>query len=87
MSLMSYQGYFKNGRFLTSENKNIIIPEDTEVIITVLEKKKTKEETINERLKAFDEFWEMVQNNDEELGTEYFETFNQRFNITRELDL
>ena len=93
MALMSYQGHFKDGRFYTDENKNINIPENAEVIITFVKKRKTKrrieknsfeEKSLEERLKAVDEFIEMVKSSDEELGPEFDEELKHKFNITRE---
>ena len=36
MSLISYQGYLKNGRFIPLENKNIEVLKNAKVIVTVL---------------------------------------------------
>jgi len=42
MSLMSYQGYFKDGRFITSTKRKITIPENAKVIVTVLPEENLK---------------------------------------------
>ena len=90
MSLMSYQGRFKNGKFITSTKQNIEIPEDTDVVITYLEKEETEEEKqrrVKKSLAHFHTFLKMLEEDDEELGPEFDEILSQRVNITRELDL
>ena len=42
MSLISYQGHFKDGRFIPLENKNIDVLKNAKVIVTILPEEKPK---------------------------------------------
>jgi hypothetical protein len=80
----AYQGYFVNERFVPYDN--VVIPEDREVIVTVLDKP-AQESRIDRQLRALEEFQNGLRDCDEELGPEFDEIISRRVNITRELDL
>ena len=81
---MSYQGYFKNGRFITSNKQNIKIPENTEVVITFVD---STDSILKRQREAMKHFLKMAEEDNEELGAEFDEILSKRVNITRVLDL
>ena len=82
--MQAYQGYFKDGRFISLEN--VRIPENKRVIVTILDEAPPK---INheENAKAWREFFEEMKNIDEPLPDEFDEIISHRVNFTREVDL
>jgi len=62
--MVSVRGYFTNNKFISEEN--IEIPENTEVIVTILDNAKNKNISESERQrKIFEEFFADIKADDE----------------------
>ena len=81
--LQTYQGYFKNGQFISSEK--ITIPEYRRVILTVLDEPIKQEGS--EHSKIWNDFFEELANCNEPIGLEFDEIMSKRTNFSREIDL
>ena len=58
MSLISYQGYLKNGRFIPLENKNIEVLKNAKVIVTILPEEKPEKHSRSEFIGSWkDKIW------------------------------
>lgn len=86
--IQTYQGYFRNGRFVSPEL--VDVPENVEVYVMVtgkeLQPTKTKSQ---QQLEAFDKFISNLKNvKDESFTNEDFAFLeNNRANLTREINL
>ena len=87
--IQTYQGYFQeDGRFIP-DNPLTKVPPRRRTIINVLEEEITDVKTRSQaQLEAFERFVAANQAiDDEPLDAEFDAIINQRFNITRELNL
>ena len=83
-----YQGRYENGHFILPEHERVLIPNNANIIITVLEDesfRKTIAQRQRESLKRLSEGLKKID--DEPFDEEFDAIMNQRFNIGRELDL
>ena len=83
----AYKGYFRNGRFVSSDL--IAIPDNVEVYVMVVGDEQLPQRTLaqkqNEALKRLSAGLKTIE--DEPFDEEFDAIMSQRFNIGRELDL
>jgi len=83
--VQTFQGYFREGRFVSPQTK--VIPENVEVYVVVTNKVVPAAQTkAQKQLQAFDEFTKMVANA-EPLCDKFDEIISQGVNLRKELDL
>lgn len=81
--MLSFQGYFESGKFVSLDN--ISIPENKRAIVTILDEVvPQKRESHN--AKAWREFFTDLEGCNE-LPAEFDEVVSKRVNFTREIDL
>jgi predicted DNA-binding antitoxin AbrB/MazE fold protein len=83
--MQKYKGYTENGVIVPVDNRSL--PDGLNVDIIVLDEQHlSKAELIEKRLKDFDKFRKGIKES-EPLPPEFDEIINQRFNISRKIDL
>lgn len=83
-----YRGYIdQNGFFTSTENKPLKVSGKVNVIVKLIEEPVDKELISNQK-KAIKNFFQKVRSSDEDISDDLDEFLkNNRFNISRELDL
>ncbi len=84
--LQTYQGYFLNGTFITSDNA--VIPDKTPVIVTILDDIVSDGKT-NRQRSAFESFFNAIDSSDMDLlsNEDFMELETTRLSFKRDIDL
>ena len=86
--LKMYQGRYENGHFILPEHELVLIPDNANIIITVLDDIPSFKSIAQKQREALKRLSDGLKKIDDEPFDEEFDAImNQRFNIGRELDL
>jgi hypothetical protein len=87
--LKTYRGRYEKGRIILQDQEQNLIPDNVNIIITVLEETPSIKTTAQQQLEAFNKFVSGIMAIDDEPLSEiaFNELKNNRVNFGRELDL